>query len=61
MHRRAAGSARAADWALGDLGVAEVLGVVAAGNRPSCRVLEKAGFARAGEDATGVRIYRRGA
>lgn len=33
-----------ADWALDELGIPEVLGVVADGNVGSCRVLEKAGF-----------------
>lgn len=34
------------DWALRELRVAEVLGIVDAANAPSCRVLEKSGFVR---------------
>ncbi len=37
-------------WALAELGLPEVLGIVAADNAPSCRVLEKAGFLRIGEE-----------
>jgi len=39
-----------ARWALDELGLPEVLGVVAADNARSCRVLEKAGFVRIGEE-----------
>jgi ribosomal-protein-alanine N-acetyltransferase len=58
--------AAAAGWALSDLGLAEVLGIVEPENAMSCRVLEKAGFVRIGEDtlstAAGPRtrlLYRR--
>jgi RimJ/RimL family protein N-acetyltransferase len=47
-----------ADWALAELGLPEVLGVVAADNASSCRVLEKAGFARIAEETARL-IYRR--
>jgi len=39
-----------AEWAVGDLRLPEVLGIVAADNAPSRRVLEKAGFVRIDED-----------
>ena len=45
-------------WALAELTLPEVLGVVAAENVPSCRVLEKAGFARIGDEVK-LGIYRR--
>lgn len=38
------------DWASTELGLPEVLGIVAADNLPSCRVLEKAGFVRTAEE-----------
>lgn len=44
-------------WALAELGLPEVLGIVAADNVHSCRVLEKAGFTRIGEEI--LRVYRR--
>lgn len=54
------------EWALTELGLPEVLGVVAADNLPSCRVLEKAHFVRHAEDVKTVDgrpcmilIYRR--
>jgi [ribosomal protein S5]-alanine N-acetyltransferase len=37
-------------WAVNDLGLPEVLGIVEADNIASCRVLEKSGFVRSGED-----------
>jgi RimJ/RimL family protein N-acetyltransferase len=53
-------------WALAELALPEVLGVVAADNVHSCRVLEKAGFVLDGEEvktvddhAFTIRIYRR--
>jgi [ribosomal protein S5]-alanine N-acetyltransferase len=49
-------------WALTDLSLPEVLGIVATDNQPSCRVLEKAGFVRVGEDVNSagcaILIYR---
>jgi [ribosomal protein S5]-alanine N-acetyltransferase len=36
-------------WALAELALPEVLGIVAVDNVPSCRVLEKAGYVRSGE------------
>jgi ribosomal-protein-alanine N-acetyltransferase len=42
-----------ARWALGELGLPEVLGIVAAENLSSCRVLEKAGFRRIAEEIRG--------
>ena len=55
-----------ADWALASLSLPEVLGVVAAENAASCRVLAKAGFVLATEEIKHVegrprtiRIYRR--
>jgi len=45
-------------WALGELGLPEVLGIVAADNKDSCRVLEKAGFVRIGEEDQ-ILVYRR--
>ena len=55
--------AAAAAWALAELGLPEVLGVVDADNLPSCRVLEKAGFVHSGEALTSTDrtrlIYRR--
>lgn len=44
-------------WALAELGLSEVLGIVATDNVGSCRVLEKAGFVRVAEEET-RRIYR---
>lgn len=52
----------ASEWALAAIGLNEILGIVAADNVASCRVLEKAGFVRTGEEVkdTGtIRIYRR--
>ena len=46
-------------FALAELGLPEVLGIVAAANVASCRVLEKAGFVRTADDERGRRIYRR--
>lgn len=37
-------------WALAELSLPEVLGIVAADNVQSCRVLEKSGFVRSGEE-----------
>lgn len=55
----------ATEWGLEQLGLPEVLGIVAADNAPSRRVLEKAGFASIEESVDGrghaVVIYRRGA
>jgi RimJ/RimL family protein N-acetyltransferase len=49
-------------WGL-ELGLPEVLGIVAVDNAPSCRVLEKAGFVRTSESVDGrgnaVLVYRR--
>jgi RimJ/RimL family protein N-acetyltransferase len=42
------------EWALDELALPEVLGIVAEGNVASCRVLEKAGFVTVGSG-----IYRR--
>jgi len=50
--------AAAAGWALDELALAEVLGVVAVDNLPSRRVLEKAGFVRAVDEGERV-VYRR--
>lgn len=47
-------------WALAELDLPEVLGIVAVGNVASCRVLEKAGFAYIGEQPAGTAVYRRG-
>lgn len=49
-------------WGLGALDLPEVLGIVGVDNAPSCRVLEKAGFVRIGEEIKKpdtIRIYRR--
>ncbi len=50
-------------WGLVELGLPEVLGIVAVDNTPSRRVLEKASFLRIGESLDGrsnaVLIYRR--
>ena len=58
--------AAASEWTLGALSLPEVLGIVAADNLGSCRVLEKASFVRTGEDVRTVDghsrtllIYRR--
>jgi [ribosomal protein S5]-alanine N-acetyltransferase len=45
-------------WALDELGLPEVLGIVGIDNAGSCRVLEKAGFALDREEIM-IRIYRR--
>jgi ribosomal-protein-alanine N-acetyltransferase len=45
-------------WGLSTLGLPEVLGIVAADNVSSCRVLEKAGFVLGGDEGA-RRIYRR--
>jgi RimJ/RimL family protein N-acetyltransferase len=57
----------ASAWALGDLALSEVLGIVEADNIASCRVLEKAGFVRVRDEvkhAAGrtipIVVYRRG-
>lgn len=42
------------EWALTELALREVLGIVAADNLPSCRVLEKAGFVRTGDETKNV-------
>ena len=54
-----------ARWALEELSLPEVLGIVAAKNGPSCRVLEKAGFVLGREEiknldgcVSTIRIYR---
>lgn len=56
----------ASEWALAELSLPEVLGIVAADNAPSRRVLEKAEFVRSGEDVRSIDghsrslvIYRR--
>ena len=48
----------AAGWGVDELALAEVLGVVAAANLPSRRVLEKAGFVLAADEGERV-VYRR--
>lgn len=48
-----------AGWALGALGVPEVLGVVAVDNLASMAVLAKAGFALVASSAATPRVYRR--
>lgn len=48
-------------WALAELSLPEVLGIVDADNAASCRVLEKAGFVRVGEELRGATrrfVYR---
>jgi ribosomal-protein-alanine N-acetyltransferase len=45
-------------WALAELGLPEVLGVVAADNLGSCRVLEKAGFEKTANPGP-ILVYRR--
>lgn len=53
----------ASGWALAALCLPEILGVVAAYNMQSCRVLERAGFVRIGEEVrqpSTILIYRRG-
>lgn len=47
-----------ATWGLRELGLPEVLGIVAKDNGGSCRVLEKAGFVRVGELDAARLIYR---
>lgn len=50
-----------ARWALEQLALPEVLGIVASENAPSCRVLEKAGFVHDRDEiknAATIRIYR---
>lgn len=52
-----------AHWALAELSLPEVLGIVDADNASSCRVLEKAGFVRVGEELRGATlrfVYRCG-
>jgi [ribosomal protein S5]-alanine N-acetyltransferase len=50
-------------WGLAELGLPEVLGIVAVDNTPSCRVLEKAGFVRIAEGVDGngsaILVYQR--
>ena len=51
-------------WAIDKLSLPEVLGIAAADNKQSCRVLEKAGFVRLREetkraDGSTIVIYRR--
>jgi RimJ/RimL family protein N-acetyltransferase len=47
-------------WGLTALGLAEILGIVAADNLPSRRVLEKSGFVRdAGVDPSAMLVHRR--
>jgi RimJ/RimL family protein N-acetyltransferase len=46
-------------WALAELSLPEVLGIVAADNTASCRVLEKSGFVRGGEPGP-ILVYRYG-
>lgn len=57
----------ASEWALGELALPEVLGIVEAANVASCRVLEKAGFVRLRDEVKHVEartipivVYRRG-
>ncbi|MBL9020090.1 MAG: GNAT family N-acetyltransferase [Myxococcales bacterium] len=47
------------DWALRELGLPEVLGIVATANVSSCRVLEKAGYVYTGDKPAGIAVYRR--
>jgi len=47
------------DWALRELGLPEVLGIVATANVSSCRVLEKSGFVYTGDQPAGIAVYRR--
>lgn len=52
------------DWARTELALPEVLGIVAADNVASCRVLEKAGFVRSHDEikrGTTIVVYRRNA
>lgn len=49
--------AAAVRWALADLGLPEILGVVAADNAASRRVLEKAGFALVADEGARL-VYR---
>jgi [ribosomal protein S5]-alanine N-acetyltransferase len=52
----------ASSWALSELRLPEVLGIVDATNASSCRVLEKSGFSRTASEPRGDRtllIYRR--
>lgn len=51
------------NWALAELALPEVLGIVAADNVQSCRVLEKSGFVRSSEevknaDGRSLLVYR---
>jgi RimJ/RimL family protein N-acetyltransferase len=46
-------------YGLEELALPEVLGIVAAANTASCRVLEKARFVRAAEHPPGTLVYRR--
>lgn len=48
-----------AAWALAELRLPEVLGIVASANVQSCRVLEKAGFVYTGDQPAGIAVYRR--
>jgi ribosomal-protein-alanine N-acetyltransferase len=47
-----------AEWALMELALPEILGIVREGNIASCRVLEKAGFVRSDDDGA-LLVYRR--
>jgi RimJ/RimL family protein N-acetyltransferase len=46
-------------WALTELRLPEVLGIVATANVSSCRVLEKSGFVYTGDQPAGIAVYRR--
>ena len=48
-----------ASWGLRELGLPEVLGIVATANVSSCRVLEKSGFVYTGDQPAGIAVYRR--
>ena len=48
-----------ASWGLSELGLREILGIVATSNVSSCRVLEKSGFVYTGDQPAGIAVYRR--
>lgn len=47
------------EWGLRELGLPEVLGIVATANVSSCRVLQKAGYVYTGDQPAGIAVYRR--
>ena len=47
-----------AAWGLSELGLPEILGIVATSNVSSCRVLEKSGFVYTGDQPAGIAVYR---